>query len=118
MSLAEKKETAVAQLVAELKTFGGLSGRDIANIFSVSPPTVTRWSQGEGSPTIDKQTAMAHLRWVAQRLNEFYAPDEVRLWLQSPHPQLGGARAYDLIVEGRAKEVLEVIERLDSSVYL
>ena len=118
MSALAKKETAVSRLVGDLKEYGGLKGRDIANIFGVSPPTVTRWSQGDASPPIDKQTAMAQLRWVAQRLSEFYEPDDVRLWLQSPHPQLNQARPYDLIVEGRSPEVLEVIERLDTGVYL
>lgn len=118
MTALARKETAVSQLVADLKEYGGLKGRDIANILGVSPPTVTRWSQGEASPTIDKQTAMAQLRWVAQRLSDFYEPDEARLWLQSPHPQLQSARPYDLIVEGRTPEVLEIIERLDSGVYL
>lgn len=118
MSMALHRETAISRLVNDLKEFGGLNGRDIANIFGVSPPTVTRWSRGDASPTIDKQTAMAQLRWVAQRLSEFYEPDEVRLWLQSPHPQLNQARPYDLIVDGRSSEVLEVIERLDTGVYL
>jgi putative toxin-antitoxin system antitoxin component (TIGR02293 family) len=110
--------TAVSRLVGELKAIGGLKGRDLANMLGVSPPTITRWSKGEAAPSIDKQTAMAQLRWVADRLADFYAPDEVRLWLQSPHPQLGGVRPYDLIVDGRTAEVLEVIERLDSGVYL
>lgn len=112
------KETAVSRLVDELKHYGGLTGRDIANILGVSPPTVTRWSKGDSGPTIDKQAVMAELRWVAERLSDFYEPDEVRLWLQSAHPQLRGERPYDLVAEGRAKEVLEVIERLDSGVYL
>lgn len=113
-----EKETAVSRLVHELKRYGGLTGRDIANILGVSPPTVTRWSKGESGPTIDKQTVMAELRWVAERLSDFYEPDEARLWLQSPHPQLHGERPYDLVAEGRAKDVLEVIERLDSGVYI
>lgn len=111
-------ETAVSRMVDELKDYGGLKGRDIANILGVSPPTVTRWSKGESGPTIDKQTVMAELRWVAARLGDFYEPDEVRLWLQSPHPQLDGERPYDLINDGRTRDVLEVIERLDSGVYL
>ena len=115
---APQRETAVSRLVSELKTIGGLKGRDLANMLGVSPPTVTRWSKGEADPTIDKQTAMAQLRWVAARLADFYETDEVRLWLQSPHPQLGGLRPYDLIIDGRTRDVLEVIERLDSGVYL
>lgn len=118
MSKTAERQTAVSRLVGELKAYGGLKGRDIANILGVSPPTVTRWSKGEGGPTIDKQTIMAELRWVAARLTDFYDPDEVRLWLQSPHPQLNGVRPYDLINQGRTGEVLEVIERLDSGVYL
>lgn len=112
------RQTAVSRLVDDLKTYGGLKGRDIANIIGVSPPTVSRWSKGDGGPTIDKQRIIAELRWVAERLSDFYEPDEARLWLQSPHPQLGGSRPYDLINQGRTSEILEVIERLDSSVYL
>ncbi len=118
MSEASAKDTAVSRLVADLKQYGGLKGRDIANILGVSPPTVSRWSQGQGAPPIDRQTIIAELRWVAERLSEFYEPDEVRLWLQSAHPQLRGERPYDLINEERTNEVLEVIERLDSGVYL
>ncbi|MEM7170941.1 MAG: antitoxin Xre/MbcA/ParS toxin-binding domain-containing protein [Pseudomonadota bacterium] len=112
------KETAVSRLIEGLKVYGGLKGRDIANILGVSPPTVSRWSKGDGGPTIARQTAMAELRWVAERLADFYEPDEARLWLQSPHPQLHGERPYELINQGRTSEVLEILERLDSGVYL
>ncbi|MBW7835862.1 MAG: DUF2384 domain-containing protein [Sphingomonadales bacterium] len=118
MSTVTTKQTAVARLVEDLKMYGGLKGRDIANIIGVSPPTVTRWSKGEGSPTIDKQRIITELRWVAERLSDFYEPDEARLWLQLPHPQLSGERPIDLINQGRTNEVLEIIERLDSGVYL
>ena len=118
MTGAAERSTAVARLVDDLQRYGGLKGRDIANIVGVSPPTVSRWRKGEGGPTIEKQRVIAELRWVAERLSDFYEPDEARLWLQSSHPQLKGERPYDLINQGRTAEVLEVIERLDSGVYL
>lgn len=118
MTAAVHKSTAISRLVKDLRLLGGLKNVDLANIVGVSPPTVHRWSKGEGSPTIEKQRIIAELRWVAERLSDFYEPDEARLWLQTSHPQLGGRRPYDLINEGRTVEVLEILERLDSGVYL
>lgn len=118
MSAVAEKPSAVARLIADLKTYGGLNGRDIANILDVSPPTVSRWGKGLGAPTIDKQAVIAELRWVAERLSDFYTPEEARLWLHSAHPLLKGERAVDLITAGRTNEVLEVIEQLDSGAYV
>lgn len=118
MAVAAEPSTAVSRMVGELRRLSGLKNVDLANIVGVSPPTVHRWSRGRGSPTIEKQQVIAELRWVAERLSDFYEPDEARLWLQTGHPQLGGARPYDLINDGRIADVLEVIDRLESGVYL
>ena len=118
MSAAIHKTTAVSRIVDELRQVSGLKNVDLANIVGVSPPTVHRWSRGQGSPTIEKQQVIAELRWVAERLSDFYEPDEARLWLQTGHPQLGGERPYDLVNTSRTAEVLEVIDRLESGVYL
>lgn len=66
----------------------------------------------------ETQKAIAELRRVAERLADFYEPDEARLWLQTGHPQLNGDRPCDLIGAGRTAEVLEVIDRLESGVSL
>ncbi len=118
MSAVVQKSTAVSRMVDELRQLGGLKNIDLANIVGVSPPTVHRWSKGQGSPTIEKQQVIAELRWVAERLSDFYEPDEARLWLQTSHPQLNGEKPYDLINDDRTAEVLEVIDRLESGVYL
>ncbi len=118
MSALATKGTAVSRMVGELRELSGLKNIDLANIIGVSPPTVHRWSKGQGSPTIEKQQVIAELRWVAERLSDFYEPDEARLWLQTAHPQLNGEKPYDLINEDRTAEVLEVIDRLESGVYL
>ena len=118
MTLAARESTAVSRMVGELRRLSGLKNVDLANIMGVSPPTVHRWSHGQGSPAIEKQQVIAELRWVAERLSDFYEPDEARLWLQTGHPQLGGERPYDLINDGRIADVLEVIDRLESGVYL
>jgi transcriptional regulator with XRE-family HTH domain len=110
--------TAVARILDDLRSRGGLQGKDIANIVDVSPATVSRWSRGTGSPSLRTQTIIADLRYVVERLSDFYTPDETRLWLHARHPLLAGERAIDLINSGRTEEVLAVIERLDAGAYV
>jgi len=110
--------TAVARILGEIRDRGGLRGADIANIVDVSPPTVSRWSHGQGAPSLRTQTEIADLRFVVERLSDFYTPDEARLWLHAAHPLLDRARPVDLIHAGRSEEVLAAIDRLDDGAYL
>jgi len=104
--------------MAELQSRGGLKGTDIANIVGVSAPTVSRWANEKASPPLDTQTVLAELRYVVDRLSDFYTPDETRLWLHSKHPLLGQRRAIELIREGKTEDVLAAIERMDAGAYL
>jgi len=74
--------------------------------------------RGNGVPSLRTQTVIAELRYVVDRLSDFYTPDETRLWLHARHPLLNGKRAIDLINEDRTEEVLAVIERLDTGAYI
>jgi transcriptional regulator with XRE-family HTH domain len=109
--------TAVKKILDALRDTGGLQGKDLANIVAVSPATVSRWSSGKSTPDLKTQTVIAELRYVVDRLAEFYTPDETRLWLHTSHPMLGGERAIDLIHAGRTEDVLAAIEALDSGAY-
>jgi transcriptional regulator with XRE-family HTH domain len=108
---------AVSRILDHLREDGGLQGKDIANIVSVSPATVSRWSNGKATPDLRTQTVIAELRYIVDRLSDFYTPDETRLWLHAKHPMLNGERAIDLINEGRTEAVLAVIESLDAGAY-
>ena len=108
---------AVARLVEDLRERGGLKGSDLANITAVSPATVSRWASGKASPHPKTQLVISDLRFVVDRLAEFYAPAETRIWLYAKHPLLDGARAIDLIYAGAADKVLAVIESLADGAY-
>jgi len=110
--------SAVARILGDLRTRGGLQGKDIANIVDVSTATVSRWSNGIGAPNLRTQTVISDLRYVVDRLADFYNPDETRLWLHTRHPLLNGERAIDLINSDRTEEVLAVIERLDAGAFI
>ena len=109
--------SAVARIIDDLRQKGGLKGTDVANIATVSPATVSRWSSGSAAPQPKTQLLISDLRYVVDRLAELYDPDETRLWLYSKHRLLNGERAMDVIHAGRADEVLAVIESLDEGAY-
>ena len=109
--------TAIEKVLSDLKARGALKGIDIANMASVSPATVSRWATGSAMPHARTQLLISDLRYVVELLAEIYTPNETRLWLYGKHRLLGGARPIDLIHEGRADEVVGVIESLDEGSY-
>lgn len=109
--------SAVARIIDDLRQRGGLKGTDVANITAVSPATVSRWSSGSSFPHPKTQLLISDLRYLVDRLAEFYDPEETRVWLYSKHRLLNGERAIDLIHGGRTDEVLAVIESLDEGAY-
>jgi len=109
--------SAVAKLLDDLKERGGLKGMDVANVADVSPATISRWTAGKAFPHPRTQLLISDLRYVVDRLAEFYAPDEARIWLYSKHRLLNGDRPIDRIHDGRADEVLAVLESLDEGAF-
>ena len=112
------KSGAVPRYIDALNEEGGLSGTDIANIADVSKATVSRWKSGAVKPQPNTQLVLSDLHYVVGRLREYYTANEIRTWLYARHPQLGGARAIDLINQNRSEDVLRVLDRLDADVYL
>lgn len=109
---------AVSKTIEDLRERGGLKGVDVANIANVSKATVSRWTVGTSSPQPRTQLVLSDLRYVVDRLSEFYAPDEVRAWLNARNELLGGERAIDLVLDQKTEIVLEAIERLGDMAYL
>ena len=109
---------AVVKTIEDLRERGALSGIDVANVAEVSKATVSRWSNGRAAPHPKTQLILSDLRYVVDRLAEFYTPDETRTWLYSRNDLLDVQRAMDLIHNGRTEDVLVAIERLGSLAYL
>ena len=111
-------QSSIARYIDSFEKHGNLRGSDIANLTGVSRATVSRWRSGAASPNPTNERIISDLRYVMDRLGDFYAPEEIRTWLYAPHPQLEGRRAIDVIHEGRLTEVLETLDRLEAGVYL
>lgn len=109
--------SAVSKIIEDLRDRGGLKGTDVANIAAVSPATVSRWTAGKALPHPKTQLVISDLRYVVDRLSEYYSPEETRIWLYSKHRLLDGERAIDLIHLGNADKVLGIIESLDEGTF-
>lgn len=109
--------SAVAKIIDDLRDRGGLKGIDVANIAEVSPATVSRWTSGKALPHPKTQLIISDLRYIVDRLSEFYTPEETRLWLYSKHRLMDGLRAIDLIHQGQADRVLAILESLDEGTF-
>lgn len=109
---------AVAKRLESIQEHSGISGRDVAQLLDTTPQTVSRWRTGQSAPQPRHLERLLTLEWLVSQLATYYSSDEAKLWLFSPHPQLGGSRPADLIVERRTDDVLQLIDQLDSAAFI
>jgi len=110
--------SALRKRLENIRDKSGVTSRDVAQLLDTTPQTVSRWQSGESSPHHKSLDRLLALDWLAEQLAQFYAPDEAKLWLFSPHRLLGGQRPADRIAEGRIDDVLRLIDQLQSGAYL
>ena len=109
---------ALANRLDSIQAHSGISGRDVAQLLSTTPQTVSRWRTGQASPQPRLLERLLTLEWLTAQLADYYSAEEAKLWLFSPNRQLGGARPADLIADQRTDEVLQLIDQLDSAAYI
>lgn len=108
---------ALASKLTVIKERSGISGRDVAQLLGTTPQTVSRWQTGRATPQPGKLEGLLVLEWLADRLSQFYEPEEARLWLYSPHRLLNGQRPADLIADGCTDDVLVLLDQLESGAF-
>ena len=109
--------TAVARKLDSIRESGGIRAREIAQLLETTPQTVSRWRTGRSTPRPNSLDRLLRLEWLAGQLAQVYPPGDARVWLFSPHRDLGGERPVDLIAADRMDEVLAIIDRLQSAAY-
>jgi transcriptional regulator with XRE-family HTH domain len=109
---------AVAERLDAIRERGGIRSREVAQLLDTTPQTVSRWHTGRTSPHPDGLQRLLTLEWLISELAEFYAPDQARLWLFSPHRLLDGERPADRIQRGQLDDVLALINQLSDGAFV
>lgn len=110
--------SAVAARLDSIKAHAGVQSREIAQLLDTTPQTISRWHQGKVGPHSTKLQQLLILEWLADQLSEFYAPEEARLWLFSPHRLLSGDTPANRIQAGRVDDVLALIDQLRDGAFV
>jgi putative toxin-antitoxin system antitoxin component (TIGR02293 family) len=110
--------SAVGRKIEQIKERTNVPASSIAEMIGATPQTLSRWSTGRNEPQREHLDRLLEMDYLTERLAAFFKPEDVRLWLLAPHPQLNGERPAELIAEGRQKEVLDVIARLEDSAFV
>jgi transcriptional regulator with XRE-family HTH domain len=118
MAASPATSSALVRKLDTIQGDAGVQGREIAQLLGTTPQTVSRWRTGKAEPQRRKLDRLLVLAWLAEQLAEFYAPDEARLWLFSPHRLLGGQRPADRIEEDRVDDVLALVANLQDGSYV
>lgn len=89
----------------------------VARILDRDPKTVQRWLRRETEPRWEVREVVLALNVVLERLASVIDPATAEDWLFTPVPALGYERPVELIRDGRAKEVLNLIDALGEGVF-
>lgn len=110
--------TTIAEQLRGIHQKTGISFRDLAQLLSTTPETVSRWNTGRVDPQPSKFRKIATLAWLASELAEFYTPEEAKLWLFTPQRLLGGKTPADRIANDSVDEVLALVKQLQDGAFV
>lgn len=110
--------SAIAGRLQEIITKAGVTAREISKLLNTTPETVSRWNTGRTEPQPTTRDDILRLEWLVGELAELYPPQEARLWLFSPHKQLGGDTPAKAISNGRMEDVLRIIGQLKDGAFI
>lgn len=106
--------TGAAQ-VSRLRARLSASQEQLAHLLGVSWPSVSRWERGVSRPDPNTAEKLGRLADVLKMLDGVVVKEDVRPWLQSPHPGLRGHRPVDLLSNAYGlEEVRDLIESIKS----
>ena len=112
MAAIEKLEDVRPLEVEHLRKDLGLTQERMAAAIGVTPRTVQNWESERPSPHAKRR--LRDLIELRQTLREYMQPDQFQEWLTTNNEAFGEAKPFDLIVDGRTRDVLVEFRRLQT----
>jgi transcriptional regulator with XRE-family HTH domain len=106
--------TAFADEAVRIHRDAHLSDRLIAEAVRAKPSTVRDWLNGRSSPTGERARRVAELGEITDRLARVVDARYIAVWLLKPVEALDDHTPIELIADGRARQVAQLISGLES----
>jgi transcriptional regulator with XRE-family HTH domain len=98
--------------VRELRSALGLTQGEMAKAAGVSLRTLQNWESGKPSPQAERR--LRDLIELRDTLTDYMSSGDIKVWLRSPSEPFEDLRPLDLVVDGRARDVLLEYQRLQT----
>ena len=102
----------IKSLLDHVCTGGVLKIGDLAQVTRTTRRNVVRWRYRSATVRRDVEERLLELRAVVDLARRAMPDREARTWLRSPQPDLDGQRPLDLVSEGTAYLVIDVLAAL------
>jgi uncharacterized protein (DUF2384 family) len=106
--------TAFAEEAIRIHDLAHLSDAQIGRAVGAAPSTVRDWFALRSSPSGRRAERVAELAEVVDRLARVVDPEYIPVWLSRPIEALDDRKPFDLIVQGKARQVARVVSELES----
>ena len=101
--------TTIKSLLDHVCDGGVLKIGDLAQVTRTTRRNVVRWRYRSSTVRRDVEDRLLELRAVVDLARRAMPDREARTWLRSPQPDLDGQRPLDLVSEGMAYLVIDVL---------
>lgn len=82
--------------VSSLRQLFGFNKTEFAEILGVNEKTIRRWeSEDCTAPHDGNKQVIEALQTIAERLDDLFEPDVIKVWAHRPNPALNGERPRD-----------------------
>lgn len=114
----KSRRVPAATQVDRIRAQLGATQEQLAHLLAVSWPSVSRWERGVARPDPILAEKLDHLAEVLKMLDGVIVKDDMRRWLESPHPGLRRHRPIDLLSNTYGfEEIRNLIESIKAGQY-